>query len=168
MMCVRTTTFFIIVNGQPMGQIFPYRGIRQGDPISPYLFIIYAEVLSSLLTQADRNGSLRGVPTSKKGWRINHLFFPDDSLLFYRTDTNHWQRLNNILQLYEGASGQKLNANKTATFFNRNILGGEKEAVIRLAAIPETKRYDSYPGLPTLVGKSQTKEFMAIAYSGSD
>jgi hypothetical protein len=136
-----------------VGQIFPSRGIRQGDPISPYLFIICAEALSTLLTQADRDGSLRGVPISKKGPRINHLFFADDSLLFCRADTNHWRRLNNILQLYEKASGQKLNANKTAIFFSRNMSGEEKEAITRLAAIPVTQRYDSYLGAPNVGGE---------------
>jgi hypothetical protein len=50
-----------------MGQITLTRGIRQGDPISPYLFLICAEVLSSLLSRADWDGTMRGVPTSKKG-----------------------------------------------------------------------------------------------------
>ena len=58
--------FFVMVNGILMGQITPAREIRQGDPISPYLFLICAETLSLMLSQADRDGSMRGVPSSKK------------------------------------------------------------------------------------------------------
>lgn len=82
MMCVTTANYVVLVNGTPTGGIYPTRGLRQGDPISPYLFLLCAEALSSLLTKADRDGKLSGVPTSKKGPRINHLFFADDSLLF--------------------------------------------------------------------------------------
>lgn len=75
MMCVTSTSYLVLVNGAPMGLISPSRGLRQGDPISPYLFLLCAESLSSLLTQADSEGSIEGVPTSKRGPRINHLFF---------------------------------------------------------------------------------------------
>jgi hypothetical protein len=52
MMCVKTVRYSVIVNGNPCGLITPSRGIRQGDPISPYLFLICAEALSSLITRA--------------------------------------------------------------------------------------------------------------------
>jgi hypothetical protein len=84
MNCVKTVNYAVIVNGIPMGRIYPTRGIRQGDPISPYLFLICAEALSSLLSQAEHTGSLTGVPTSKKGPRLNHLFFADDTCFFVR------------------------------------------------------------------------------------
>jgi hypothetical protein len=71
-----------IISKIPTGKIIPTRGIRQGDPISPYLFLICAEVLSSSLIKADREGVLEGVPSSKRGPRLNYLFFADDSLLF--------------------------------------------------------------------------------------
>ena len=82
--------------------------------------------------------------------------------MFCRVDINHWQKLNKILQLYERASRQKLNANKTVIFFSRNTGDGVKNAILWLTAILETQRYDSYLGLLTLVGKSRTKEFQAI------
>jgi hypothetical protein len=75
MMCVTTANYEVLVNGIPAGRINPTRGIRQGDPISPYLFLICAEALSAMLTKADNEGVLRGVPSSKRGPRLNHLFF---------------------------------------------------------------------------------------------
>jgi hypothetical protein len=87
MQCITSVSFSILINGQPTESFKPSRGIRQGDPLSPYLFIICAEVLSSLLSQAANSGWLTGVPSSPRGPRLNHLFFADDSLLFCRATT---------------------------------------------------------------------------------
>lgn len=74
MMCVTSVHYAILVNGEPCGHIIPMRGLRQGDPLSPYLFLLFAEVLSLLITNANREGFLSGVPSSKKGQKISHLF----------------------------------------------------------------------------------------------
>ena len=86
MMCVTSVHYAVLVNGTSSGRILPTRGIRQGDPISPYLFLICTEALSLLLPKADREGEIGGVLTSRRGLRLNHLFFANDSLLFYRAD----------------------------------------------------------------------------------
>ena len=67
MQCVISVTYSIRLNGKPHGHITPTRGLRQGDPISPFLFLFCAESLSSLLQQAIFTGSLRGVTASPKG-----------------------------------------------------------------------------------------------------
>jgi hypothetical protein len=85
MKCVSSVTYSVLINGNPVGSIRPTRGLRQGDPLSPYLFILCAEVLSFQLQKAERTGLLGGVPTSPRGLRLNHLFFADDSLLFCKT-----------------------------------------------------------------------------------
>ena len=90
MMCVTTVNYSVLVNGEPCGNIKPSRGLRQGDPISPYLFLLCAEVLSYMVTHANRDGLLSGVPTSKYGPQVNHLFFADDSLLFCRASISQW------------------------------------------------------------------------------
>jgi hypothetical protein len=84
MNCVKTVNYAIIVNGTPVGRIIPSRGIKQGDPLSPYLFILCVEALSSLLHHAATTGQLTVVPTSKWGPSINHFFFANDSLFFAR------------------------------------------------------------------------------------
>jgi hypothetical protein len=66
MMCVTSVQYVVVVNGSPYGHIQPTRGIKQGDPISPYLFLICAKALSSMLSEANCVGALTGVPTLKK------------------------------------------------------------------------------------------------------
>jgi hypothetical protein len=153
MMCVTTVKYAVVVNGNPSGCILPTRGLRQGDPISPYIFLICAEVLSSMVTVANREGSLTGVQTSKLGPRVSHLFFADDSLLFCRSSLTQWNYLTQLLQRYEAASGQRLNGNKTAIFFSKITSHEQKKEIVEVAGIPVNQRYDTYFGLPALVGK---------------
>ena len=80
--CISTVSYSILVNGEPRGDIRPSRGIRQGDPLSPYLFLLCSEGLNRMLQQAASNDKIRGFSLCKRGPRISHLFFADDSLLF--------------------------------------------------------------------------------------
>jgi hypothetical protein len=79
------------------------------------------EGLSTLLSKATTDGILTGVPTSKRGPCISHLFFVDDSLLFCISTLTQWECLTNILRMYEEASDQRLNNNKTSIFFLAKI-----------------------------------------------
>jgi hypothetical protein len=88
MRCVSSVTYSVLVNGVPYGNIIPSRGLRQGDPLSPYLFLLVAEGLSSLLVRAEQEGKLTGVPISAGGVRLTHLLFVDDNLLFCRANFN--------------------------------------------------------------------------------
>jgi ribonuclease HI len=162
MTCIKTVSYSVIINGSPVGQIFPSRGIRQGDPISPYLFLICAEALSALLFRAERNGVITGVPTSFRGPRLSHLFFADDSVLFCRSNAVEWRRIIRILGIYEKGSGQKLNLAKTSIFFSRNTSQTRRQEILEFSGLSEAHRIDSYLGLPTFVGKSRTTAFKDI------
>jgi hypothetical protein len=160
--CVNSVSYAVIVNGQLSEIIKPSRGIRQGDPLSPYLFLLCAEALSALLTQAEEKGVLTGVPTSKKGPRLSHLFFADDSLIFCKANSVEWRRLTKLLDKYEAASGQKLNKDKTSIYFSRNTSPEKRTEISQLSGLQITQCYDKYLGLPTLVGKSRTQAFAGI------
>lgn len=87
MLCVTTVHYKVAVNGALTDVFTPTRGLRQGDPLSPYLFIICAEALSYLLTKEVRLGNLTPCVVARGALRISHLFFADDSLLFFKAST---------------------------------------------------------------------------------
>jgi len=104
MKCVTTVSYSILVNRVPSETIIPSQGIRQGDPLSPYLFLLCAECLSSLLANAEQDGRLSGIPVATNGFRLSHLFFADDSLIFCRASFTEWGHMLNLLKRYEEAS----------------------------------------------------------------
>ena len=93
MRCVSSVTSAVCINGKPCGQIIPTQGLRQGDPLSPYLFLIYVEGLSALLHKVVQRKDLRGVEASARGLRISHLFFSNDSLIFGRATVKECEEI---------------------------------------------------------------------------
>nr|GMC66691.1 uncharacterized protein LOC109173576 [Ipomoea batatas] len=85
MLCVSTVRYKVMVNGILTDYIIPSRGLRQGDPLSPYLFILCAEGLSHLLTKASQDGRVSPCVVARGAPGISHLFFADDSLLFFKS-----------------------------------------------------------------------------------
>jgi hypothetical protein len=162
MRCVKSVSYSILINGQPHGRIFPSRGIRQGDPLSPYLFILCAEGLSHMLSRAERERSITGLPVARGRMRIRHLFFADDSLLFCKANVEEWARIQEILGQYEHASGQKLNREKTSIFFSRNTKQETKDFIISISRVSSSASYEKYFGLPLLVGRSRVSTFTGI------
>ena len=72
MMCVSMVLYSILINGEPKGKIVPSRGLRQGDPISPYLFLLCAKGLSAMLKKEVRDGKIKGVAVSRGASSISH------------------------------------------------------------------------------------------------
>lgn len=84
MSCVRNVKFIVLFENELLGPIIPQRGLRQGDPLSPYLFILCVEGLSELLQHREMSGRLHGCKVANGAPIITHLFFTDDSFLFCR------------------------------------------------------------------------------------
>lgn len=116
--CVTTLSYSFLINGTPYGKVTPSRGLRQGDPISPYLFILCTEVLSGLCTNAQRNDSLLGLQVSQKSPYVNHLLFADDTMLFCKTNERNCRTLRAILRRYELCSGQCIKLEKSTITFS--------------------------------------------------
>jgi hypothetical protein len=159
MQCVTSVSYTVLVNGVPKGYIKPGRGLCQGDPLSPYLFLICAEGLSALLRKAERDSLIKGVSICRGGPRISHLFFADDSIIFCRASQDDSQALLNVLSVYERASGQKVNGAKTALFFSHNTPQPCRAQIIDLFGTSPTTQFEKYLGLPPIIGRSKKRAF---------
>jgi hypothetical protein len=162
MTCVRIVSYSILINGQPNQRILPSRGIRQGDPLSPYFFILCAERLSTQMRRVEQEGKITGLPIARGGTKINHLFFTDDNLLFCRASILEWVRIQEVLEIYERASGQKLNQEKTSIFFSKNTRREAKELILSAVGVSSTTRYEKYLDLPALIGRAKVSSFSSL------
>ena len=116
--CITITNFNVLINRNPTGNINPTRGIRPWDPLSPYLFIICADIFSTLMKHAQTSHLITGIKDAKTAPNITHLLFADDSLIFYQDTTKEARNLSKIFQKYQDTSGQKINYNKSEIQFN--------------------------------------------------
>ena len=153
--CISTVSYSILVNGEPKGEIFPSRGIRQRDPLSPYLFLLCSEGLNRMIQKAARDDIIRGFSLCKNGPKVTHLFFADDSLLFCRARREDLQAIQHILTSFEHASGQKINREKTTLFFSKAVSDEMKREIIDFLGVAEIKEYEKYLRLPAVVGKNK-------------
>ena len=152
-------TYVIRVNGVPCGAIRPTRGLRQGDPLSPYFFILVAEGLSALIHKAIQTRTLKWLAASVRGSKVSHLFFVDDSLIFNCPTIKERWEIQRILQVYEASLGQQLNWSKTSLFFSWNLDNATKESIKTMFGAQLIKPHESYLGLLSLVGRSKKNSF---------
>lgn len=99
-----------------MSQILLSRGIRHGDPISPYLFILCMDYLSYLIKHAVSQGMWKPIHLSKNGPGLSHLLFADDIMLYSKTDITSLNTIANILTYFSRIFCQKINDKKSHIF----------------------------------------------------
>ena len=162
MECISTVSYSILINGEPHGYIKPSRGLRQGDPLSPYLFLFCVEGLHSLLQQAKNEGNIRSVSISRSGPKLTHLFFADDSLLFCKATTNEVMCIQDILTEYELASGQQVNRQKTILFFSKSTPRLIQNNIQAMLGVPIIRQYEKYLGLPSFIRRAKYSSFAQI------
>lgn len=120
MQCVTTVSYSILINGEPTQRFNPTCGLRQEDPLSSYLFILVMETLSRLLTKGSDYNIFQGIKLSRTGPSVSHLFFADDSLVFFKATPEACEGVNNILAKFSRLSGEVINFQKSLIMFSPN------------------------------------------------
>ena len=118
MSCVTTSSLSILWNGEPSESFKPTRGIRQGDPLSPYLFVACMERLSQLINTLQRGGRWKAIPVSRGGTKISHLMFADDVVLFGEASAEQAHMIRSCLNEFCEWSGQKVNTQNEYLFLS--------------------------------------------------
>ena len=114
--CISTAKFFVLVNRVPAGFFSSSKGLHQGDPISPYLFVLGMEVLSALIRRVVEGGFISGCRLRRReGMEMNvsHLLFADDTIIFCEARKEHLTHLGWILAWFEAASSLRINLAKS-------------------------------------------------------
>ncbi|KAM0019272.1 putative RNA-directed DNA polymerase [Helianthus debilis subsp. tardiflorus] len=106
----------VLVNGSPTFEFQCYKGLRQGDPISPFLFILVMDVLSCLLDKAKSEGLINGMKTPNNGPIISHLFYADDAIILGDWSVASILNVVRILRIFHVCSGLKINLDKSNIF----------------------------------------------------
>ena len=104
--------FSILLNGGPLQPFTPSRGIRKGDPLSPFLFIIMAEGLGRSLTKARRQNQLKGIKPAHQGPTVMHQQFVDDTMLMGTPTVQEARTISQVLKTFSEASGMEINHTK--------------------------------------------------------
>jgi len=120
-LCVESVDYSVLVNGTQVGPIIPGCGLRQGDPLSPYLFIICVEGLSSLIRDAETRDVLIGTKICRQAPSFSHLLFADDCFLFFKATKDQVHVMKNILSTYQLASGQAISLPQSEIYCRRNV-----------------------------------------------
>lgn len=142
--------FSVLINGQP-GRIFkPFRGLWQGDPLSPYIFPIVIEVLSWLINRAADLRFLDGIQLSMNVPKLTHLLFADDTLVFLKATSGNCRNILNLLKEYYHASGQQVSLQKSIVYFSANTLPGLSHDLCDILDIPQVVDSGVYLGIPTI------------------
>ncbi|XP_041020459.1 uncharacterized protein LOC121262108 [Juglans microcarpa x Juglans regia] len=124
--CVGSVSYSLLINGSPQKVFHPSRGLRQGDPLSPYLFILCSEVLGTMLDKPEERG----------------LY-----LASFLLEDLYW--LVRLLNSFEVVSGPRFNMEKTTIYFSKNTRSDVNEAILSAAKLRETRSYEKYLAIPT-------------------
>ncbi|KAK2652881.1 hypothetical protein Ddye_012737 [Dipteronia dyeriana] len=119
--CVSSVAFSFLIYGEVYGKLEPSRGLQQGDPLSPYLFLLCTEGLSCVINLAVTAKTMNGFSCIRNSPNISYLFFTDDSLLFSRATDSDCATIRKMIDTYAAASGQAINFDKFVVCVSRPI-----------------------------------------------
>ena len=160
--CVTTSKMSILWNEEAIEEFSPGRGIRKGDPLSPYIFVLCIERLSHGISQAVREGSWKPIRLAKRGTPLTHLFFADNLLLFAEASINQAYIIDAVLENYCRSSEAKFNKSKTKVFFSKNVLSRDAQLIGDALGFSATKDLGCYLGMPLIHSRVNKATYQSI------
>ena len=120
MRCVKSVRYSVKLNGEVLEHFLPSRGLRQGDPLSPYLFLFVADGLATIFNREVQGGSISPVKVARNSPGISNLLFVDDSLVFFKASSNQARAVKRALTMFEKCIGQLLSVSECSILFSEH------------------------------------------------
>lgn len=162
MHCVTSSTFSILWNGNKMPSFKPSHGLRQGDPLSPYLFILCMEKLSLAINNAVFQGEWEPIQITSTWPQVSHLLFADDVLLFIKARNSQLRFVTDLFDRFSKASGLKINLSKSRAYYSTGTPQRKINSLTNISGIRSTTSLDKYLGFPILKGRPKRSDFNFI------
>ncbi|XP_060965278.1 uncharacterized protein LOC133034246 [Cannabis sativa] len=159
MRCLSTVQFRLSINGSLTDTFHSTRGLRQGDPLSPYLFLLIAEGLSAAIRLQEAQAHFSGIQICRGALPLSHLLFADDSMVFSPVHSQASDSLNDILDLYNKATGQLVNRDKSSILFSPNTSADAQLCFRQSLQLLGEGFISKYLGVPHCVGRVSNSMF---------
>ncbi|KAL9668767.1 hypothetical protein QQ045_006307 [Rhodiola kirilowii] len=162
MQLVTSVKYSVRVNDEYTDYIVPQRGLRQGDPLSPYLFIICTEGFSALINHYKLRGLIDGIKICRRAPVVSHLLFADDSLIFMKITDHSIRHVKALLSEYEYISGQSINYHKSEAVLSRNAPEHVIAAFESVLGVKLVQKHCKYLGVPLLLNRKRSDTFQSL------
>jgi hypothetical protein len=149
--CISSPTFSVIINGQPYASFKSTRGIRQGCPLSPYLFVLAVNELALALQEELQANRLSGISLGPNCPPIHSLMFADDLLVCGKANMQEAATISQVLNQFCNASGQVPNWNKSAILFSKNVNMQVKKDITQIFQVAEMNENTIHLGHPLIL-----------------
>jgi hypothetical protein len=158
MSCVTSVKYQVKFNGSLLDSFSPTQGLRQGDPLSPFLFLFVADGLSTLLQMEVSLNNIAPIKICRRAPGISHLLFADDSLLFFKAQAEQAARIKYILDIYASSTGQFINPGKCSIMFGNSRPIPIRQEIKGVLQLSQETFETKYLGLPTPEGRMSSGE----------
>ncbi|XP_060202826.1 uncharacterized protein LOC132631242 [Lycium barbarum] len=162
MSCISTSSISVLVNGGKTMPFQPTRGIRRGDPMSPYIFILWMELLPRSIEHRVNQKDWTPISVSKGGPKISHLFFADDLTLFSQANSRNVNTMLDTLASFSTKSRQRINFTKSKVVFSSNTTLDSKRNISTMLGINQSDSFGKYLGFPIFYNKPTNANFQYI------
>lgn len=160
MFCVTSIQYWVRFTNKLVGPIISKWDLRQGDPLFPYLFLFCVEGLLTLIQEAKRRGCLHGCWVSRGAPSISHLLFANDAFLFFRASIDESKTMKHIRTVYEEASSQAINFNKSGIMCSNNVAPELFNVVSFILGVFNLINIGRYLRLPSLPGRRRKRLYL--------